>query len=54
MKTINATFESTNWDSIGLLGKGLLPICKDEQETIDHCIDYFNLLPGSDQNFREV
>ena len=54
MKTINATFESTNWDNIGILGKGLLPIRKDEQETINHCIDYFNKLPGSDQNFREV
>ena len=31
MKTINATFESTNWDNIGILGNGLLPIRKDEQ-----------------------
>ena len=54
MNTINAIFESTNCDNIGILGKGVLPIRKDEQETINHCIDYFNKLPGSDQNFREV
>ena len=54
MRTINATFDSTNWDNIGILGKGLLVIRKDEQETIDHYVDYFNRLPGSDQNFRVV
>lgn len=54
MKTIDATFDSTNWDNIGILGKGVLPFRKDEQETISRTINYFNNLPGSEQNFREV
>lgn len=54
MNTINAIFESTNCDNIGILGKGVLPFRKDEQETIKHHINYFNNLPGSEQDFRVV
>lgn len=54
MTNITATFESTNVDNIGILGKGLLPISKTEDRTIDRLVNYFNLLPGSEQDFKVV
>ena len=54
MKNIDATFDSTNWDNIGILGKGLLPLHKNEERAIRENINYFNLLPGSEQNFKVV
>jgi len=54
MRNIATTFESTNCDNIGILGKGLLPLHKDEKSAIAENINYFNLLPGSDQNFKVV
>ena len=54
MRNIATTFESTNCDNIGILGKGLLPLHKNEESAIAENINYFNLLPGSDQNFKVV
>ena len=52
MTKITAVFDSTNVDNIGILGKGLLPISNTEERTIDRLVNYFNLLPGSEQDFK--
>lgn len=54
MRNTAATFESTNFDNAGILGKGLLPLYKNEERAIRENINYFNLLPGSEQNFKVV